>query len=218
MNKNSNLKNITFYKNNTNRIHRRDDRDIRFNPFGRPWVELVDKEFDQYFSQLGTGVSTKELISLIRSHEISVKASKRIYKKKAFLDNDDINKLIKEELPFIDINDILIVYIVASIRSIHINVSLGNGKVLRTFTTGKLGYVKKDRYQFTSIRDLVQNVISYLDKLKENSKKEFFVVVKGFGSKRGSSRFFIDHLNPVGIIDLSGLPFNGCRPRKVRRK
>ena len=112
---------------------------------------------------------------------------------------------------------VLIVYIVSSIRSIHINISDENG-VLQTFSTGKLGYKKKDRYLLTSIYDLVQKVILVLRKFKRIKKKSF-IVLKGFGFKRNRvAKIFIKYLKPDGVIDLSGLPYNGCRPKKLRRK
>lgn len=125
-----------------------------------------------------------------------------------------------------------IIYVVSSIRGIHINISDYNGKVLSTFSTGRLGLKKKDRYQFNSVYKMVQEVLIYLKNLKTGLLNDFnqkgtqssiqfkyFIFLKGFGFKRNRvARILITRLKPVCVTDLSGLPHNGCRPKKLRRK
>lgn len=125
-----------------------------------------------------------------------------------------------------------IVYIVSSIRGIHINISDYNGKVLSTFSTGRLGLKKKDRYQFNSVYKMVQEVLIYLKNLKTDLLNDFnqkgnqssiqckyVIFLKGFGFKRNRvARILVTRLKPVCVTDLSGLPHNGCRPKKLRRK
>lgn len=125
-----------------------------------------------------------------------------------------------------------IVYIVSSIRGIHINISDYNGKVLSTFSTGRLGLKKKDRYQFTSVYKMVQEVLIDLKNLKTDLLNDFnqkgnqspiqckyVIFLKGFGFKRNRvARILVTRLKPICVTDLSGLPHNGCRPKKLRRK
>lgn len=116
-----------------------------------------------------------------------------------------------------------ILYVKSSLRGFHINISNSSGKVLKVFSTGKLGYKKAQRYNPFSLLALVNEVLAFLKKtikIKKNFK--ISIVLKGFSSKRNRfiKRFLKSFLKKsiVSIIDLTDLPYNGCRPKKLRRK
>lgn len=113
-----------------------------------------------------------------------------------------------------------ILYIRSTLRGFHINVSDSNGRVLKMFSAGQLGYKKSQRYNQVSLVALGQEVLSFFKPLNTNFKVN--IILKGFSSKRGKlikffTRSFLKR-SIVSIIDLSDLPYNGCRPKKLRRK
>ena len=114
-----------------------------------------------------------------------------------------------------------ILYIKTSLRGFHINISDDSGKVLKMFSTGKLGYRKAQRYNQVSLRALSQEVLAFIKQIKNKSFK-INIFLKGFGPKRSKFiRFFIKSYlrrSILSIVDLSDLPYNGCRPKKLRRK
>jgi len=113
-----------------------------------------------------------------------------------------------------------VLYIRSSLRGFHINVSDNNGRVLKMFSAGKLGYKKAQRYNQVSLLALGEEVLSFFKTLGPKFKVN--IVLKGFSSKRNRIvKFFIRSFlkrSIISIIDLSDLPYNGCRPKKLRRK
>ena len=89
------------------------------------------------------------------------------------------------------------------------------------FSTGLLGYKKAQRYNQISLVSLSEEVLKFF-KSNNNNKYRVNIVLKGFNSKRKRlvNLFFRSFLNRsiVSIIDLTDLPYNGCRPKKLRRK
>jgi small subunit ribosomal protein S11 len=115
---------------------------------------------------------------------------------------------------------VLILYIKSTLRGFHINISDSSGKVLKMFSAGKLGYKKAQRYNQVSLLALVQEVLGYFQEIQ--SPFNVSIVLKGFSSKRNRFvRFFINSFlkkQIISITDLTDLPYNGCRPKKLRRK
>ena len=74
-------------------------------------------------------------------------------------------------------------YIICSLRGVHINVSDYNGKVLKMFSTGKLGYKKAERYNSVSLNKLAREVLVFLQS-KNIAKHKLYIYLKGFGFKR----------------------------------
>jgi len=115
-----------------------------------------------------------------------------------------------------------ILYIKSSLRGMHINVSNNHGAVIKNFNAGKLGFKKALRYKQASLRALSQEIISVLESL--DPKLVYLnIVLKGFGLKRTKFIKLLikeSKIRPsiVSIIDLSEVPYNGCRPKKLRRK
>jgi small subunit ribosomal protein S11 len=64
-----------------------------------------------------------------------------------------------------------------------------------------------------------KTVEALMEKVKKVGLKEIDVFVKGIGSGREAAvRAFATHgLNIFSIKDVTPVPHNGCRPRKVRR-
>ena len=115
-----------------------------------------------------------------------------------------------------------ILYIRSSLRGLHVNISDANGRVLKVFTLGLFGYTKAKRYNIISLRALSKEVLNSLRNLKPKLGK-LVIYLKGFNSKRNNIMYFLLK-SPVlrfkvsSIIDLSDVPYNGCRPKKLRRK
>jgi ribosomal protein S11 len=88
------------------------------------------------------------------------------------------------------------------------------------FSAGKLGYKKAQRYNQVSLLALVQEVLGYFQEIQ--SPFNVSIVLKGFSSKRNRFvRFFINFFlkkQIISITDLTDLSYNGCRPKKLRRK
>mgnify|MGYP005994568877 CR=1 FL=1 len=118
-------------------------------------------------------------------------------------------------------DQLYILYIKSTLRGFHINVSDSSGKVLKMFSAGQLGYKKAQRYNQVSLIALVQEVLSFFKSIR-HSKFKVNIVLKGFSSKRNRFiKFFINSFlkkRISTITDLTDLPYNGCRPKKLRRK
>ena len=151
------------------------------------------------------------------------KSLKKINKNKS-LNKDKISIIQKSLLnkkKKIVIKNSYVLYIRSSLRGFHINISTSSGKVLKVFSTGLLGYKKAQRYNQISLVSLSEEVLKFF-KSNNNNKYRVNIVLKGFNSKRKRlvNLFFRSFLNRsiVSIIDLTDLPYNGCRPKKLRRK
>lgn len=114
-----------------------------------------------------------------------------------------------------------VLYIRGSFRGLHINVSNNHGKVIKMFSAGKLGFKKAQRHNQVSLELLIEEVIKFLEEISPKLTK-LNIVLKGFSVKRKKVIRFIlkSSIKPfvVSIIDLSDIPYNGCRPKKLRRK
>jgi ribosomal protein S11 len=114
-----------------------------------------------------------------------------------------------------------VLYIKGSLRGLHINVSNNHGKVIKLFSAGKLGFKKAQRHNQVSLQVLTEEVIKFLQEISPKLTK-LNIVLKGFSVKRKKVIKFIlkSSIKPfvASIIDLSDIPYNGCRPKKLRRK
>lgn len=120
-----------------------------------------------------------------------------------------------------DNNVLYIIYVKSSLRGLHINISDNYGRVIKMYTLGQLGYKKAQRYTSITLKSLGDEVILFFKELN-NTKFRVNLVLKGFGLKRNKfvnliTRSFLKK-NIISIIDLSSLPYNGCRPKKLRRR
>lgn len=108
------------------------------------------------------------------------------------------------------------IYIQASYNNTTITIADENGNVLAWSSAGALGFngpKKATPYAAAKTAEAV------LEKVKKNVFSEVEVFVKGIGSGRESAvRSFASHgLNIVSIKDITPIPHNGPRPKKVRR-
>ena len=111
-----------------------------------------------------------------------------------------------------------------SMKTIHVNISDSNNKVIKTFTTGKGngGFKKAGRRKPAAFKYLCKEITAFISEvcLKKKRLFNFSIVLKGFNPKRIKvlRPILKKHYKRIGFIrDLSSLPHNGCRPKKVRR-
>lgn len=108
------------------------------------------------------------------------------------------------------------VYINASYNNTVVTVTDMHGNVLAWATAGSLGFSgPKKATPFASSRV----VATIAEKLKAGGPQTVEVIVKGIGGGRDSAvRSLINHgFDIVSIKDVTPIPHNGPRPRKVRR-
>jgi len=119
------------------------------------------------------------------------------------------------------------IYIKVTLRNFHINILDKNKKNLKHISSGKLGYKKADRYNMINLKLIAKEIFSFFEELNTNESKSdlcICLILNGFNSKR--NRFVKSIINSsvkfkktiISIIDITGLPHNGCRPKKIRRK
>lgn len=108
------------------------------------------------------------------------------------------------------------IFIQASYNNTTITITDEMGNVLGWSSAGSLGFngpKKATPYAAAKTAEAV------LEKVKKTVFSEVEVFVKGIGSGRESAvRSFASHgLNIVSIKDITPIPHNGPRPKKVRR-
>jgi ribosomal protein S11 len=113
-------------------------------------------------------------------------------------------------------------YIKSSLkRGLHINISNHRGKVLKIFTLGQFGYEKSQRYKQISFESLLEGILDFLENVNPELTK-LCIFLKGFHFRRKKIIQFLlkssIRLSIISITDLSDIPYNGCRPKKLRRK
>lgn len=109
-----------------------------------------------------------------------------------------------------------IAHVSASYNNTLISISDAKGNVLAWSSSGALGFKgSKKATPFAAAR--VAEILS--EKAKKAGIGEVLVLVKGVGSGRESAiRSLANHgLNITMIKDITPLPHNGPRPKKVRR-
>lgn len=108
------------------------------------------------------------------------------------------------------------IHIQASYNNTIITVTDEKGEVLAWSSAGSIGFngpKKATPYAAAKVAE------SVLEKMKKTGFLEVEVFVKGIGSGRESAvRSFASHgLNIISIKDITPIPHNGPRPKKVRR-
>jgi ribosomal protein S11 len=125
-------------------------------------------------------------------------------------------------------NPLYFIYVKATLRGFHVNILDSNKKTLKHISGGKLGYKKAERRNLISLKAIANEALSFFSTLDKKQKKHLRIclVLNGFNFRR--NRFVRSIINAsfsfklrksiVSIIDITGLPHNGCRPKKIRRK
>lgn len=108
------------------------------------------------------------------------------------------------------------IYIQASYNNTIITVTDENGSVLASSSAGSLGFRGPKKATPYAASKVVEAVF---EKIKKVGLSEINIFIKGIGSGRESAvRSLISHgLNIVSIRDITPIPHNGPRPKKVRR-
>ncbi len=107
-------------------------------------------------------------------------------------------------------------YIQATYNNTIVTLTDPNGDVVAWSTAGILGFKGAKKATPYAAQKVVEDVV---DKIKKTGLSQIDVFVRGIGSGRDSA---IRALNTQGlevlsIKDVTPIPHNGCRPRKVRR-
>lgn len=109
-----------------------------------------------------------------------------------------------------------VAHVQATYNNTMISVSDDKGNILAWSSAGALGFKgAKKATPFAAAR-VAETVV---EKVKKAGLEDVAVLVKGIGSGRDSAiRALANHgLNIVMIKDITPVPHNGVRPRKVRR-
>ena len=108
------------------------------------------------------------------------------------------------------------VYIQSTYNNTLITIADSRGNVLASASAGALGFKgpkKATPYAAT------KTVEALMEKIKKVGLRDVDVFVKGIGSGREAAvrALATNGLNLFTIKDVTPVPHNGCRPRKVRR-
>lgn len=108
------------------------------------------------------------------------------------------------------------IYIQASYNNTTIAVTDEKGGVLAWSSAGTLGFSGPKKATPYAAAKVVESI---LEKIKKTGFLEVDIFVKGIGSGRESAiRAFASRgLNIISIKDITPIPHNGPRPKKVRR-
>lgn len=108
------------------------------------------------------------------------------------------------------------VHIQSSYNNTVLTVSDWRGDVFAHASSGSLGFRGPKKATPYAASKVVEAV---MDKVRKAGVKEVTVFVKGIGSGREAAiRALASHgLEIDSIKDITPIPHNGCRPRKVRR-
>jgi len=119
-------------------------------------------------------------------------------------------KKIKRHVPFGN------AYVKATFNNTMISITDPNGNVLASASAGLLGY-SGTKKSTPYVAGLAANSVAA--KVKTLGMEQVNVFVKGIGSGRESAVRALQSagLNVVAIKDITPLPHNGCRRKKVRR-
>lgn len=108
------------------------------------------------------------------------------------------------------------VYIQATYNNTLITICDLNGNVLAWASSGNLGFKGPRKATPFAASKVAETVV---EKVKKLGMEDVSVFVRGIGSGRESAIRSIASrgLNIVFIKDMTPIPHNGCRPKKVRR-
>ncbi len=158
----------------------------------------VDKEVKKSERKVKAQESSKE-----EKTEEADSKTKKLQAKKA-------KKKIKRHVPFGN------AYVKATFNNTMISITDPNGNVLASASAGLLGY-SGTKKSTPYVAGLAANSVAA--KVKTLGMEQVNVFVKGIGSGRESAVRALQSagLNVVAIKDITPLPHNGCRRKKVRR-
>lgn len=108
------------------------------------------------------------------------------------------------------------VYVSSSYNNTIITLTGANGQVLGWKSAGSVGFKgakKATSFAASRVAEAIANIC------KKIGVEKVSVLISGIGSGRESSvRTLVNQgINVVSIKDITPVPHNGCRPRKIRR-
>lgn len=108
------------------------------------------------------------------------------------------------------------VYVSSSYNNTIITLTNNRGQVLAWKSAGSVGFKgtkKSTSFAASKVAETIANVC------KKIGVEKISVLISGIGAGRESSvRTLVNQgLNVISIKDITPVPHNGCRPRKVRR-
>ncbi len=108
------------------------------------------------------------------------------------------------------------VYIQASYNNTIVTITDQSGNVLGWSSAGKVGFKGPKKSTPYAASVIVRDA---LDRTRETGLRSVDVFVKGVGSGRESAvrALHANGMNILAIKDLTPIPHNGPRPRKIRR-
>jgi small subunit ribosomal protein S11 len=108
------------------------------------------------------------------------------------------------------------VHIQATFNNTIVTFTDENGKTLAWSSAGSSGFRGSRKGTAYAAQVASQNAA---EKVKEHKVKEVAVFVKGIGQGREAAvrAFMNTNIDVTSIKDVTGVPHNGCRPRKPRR-
>ncbi|MCX6724213.1 MAG: 30S ribosomal protein S11 [Candidatus Staskawiczbacteria bacterium] len=109
------------------------------------------------------------------------------------------------------------IYIASSYNNTILTLTNSKGQVLAWKSAGSVGFKgtkKSTSFAASRVAEAIANICK-----KTGVVDKIEVLVKGIGAGRESAvrALITQGLNVVSIKDITPIPHNGCRPKKVRR-
>ncbi len=107
-------------------------------------------------------------------------------------------------------------YIQATYNNTLVTITDQNGNALAWSSAGDCGFKGPKKSTPFAAGIIVKNLV---EKIKDTGMQEVDVFVKGIGSGREAAvrALQANGIQVISIRDVTPIPHNGCRPRKVRR-
>ena len=108
------------------------------------------------------------------------------------------------------------IYVSSSYNNTLITLTNARGQVLAWKSAGSVGFKgtkKATSFAASRVAEAISNIC------KKIGIEKISILVKGVGAGRESATrtFVAQGLNVVSIKDVTPIPHNGCRPKKIRR-
>ncbi|CAB5360200.1 unnamed protein product [Rhizophagus irregularis] len=168
------------------------------------------EEMDNFLFNFSSNEPKKSLSQTISSSTTSSSSTSS--------SNNEIAKLLSDFLVPTEENYIL--HIHASYNNTIVTLTNSHGNILITKSGGSVGFKKSQRGGYEAAH---QAAVGVIQKIKEKNLnvKNVEICINGFGPGRDAAFKAIANVenqwNVRRITDTTPLPFNGCRPRKLRR-
>jgi ribosomal protein S11 len=114
-----------------------------------------------------------------------------------------------------------IIFLKFSRKNFRLHICNSEGLIKKTFVSDLIACKKSQRDKFFAIRPVLKDALFFLKSQKDMDK--VLVCIKGVGINKWSTlnylmqSFFLNR-RIKSIVDLTSLPFGGCRSRRLPRK